>query len=406
MVEIICNIIIYICLIYSFYYAIIAFFAFIKIKKSNSISKVNYFSILIAARNEESVIAPLIESLKNQNYEKTKYDINVIINNCTDNTEKIAKKMGVNIINCDIPVKCKGDALKIAFQKLKSDKNIDAYLIFDADNVVHPNFLFNMNISLNNGFSVAQGRRETKNINSSWISSSYAIYFYLQSFFLSRARKNLKFSTPINGTGFMVKKEIIDLYGFNTFSLTEDIEFSGLCALNNLKIDYVEDAITYDEQPISFKVSWHQRMRWTKGSLQCLNKYSFKLIKNFFRTFSINNIDMFMIYFSPMIQIFSFLAVFANLIYQFFKMDFSNFVNLYFYNAFLSLFISYILSVLIGLFIVIYYKHTIKETYKGIFMFPIFIISWIPINIISIFKRNIVWKPIKHKLSISIDQIV
>ena len=54
----------------------------------------------------------------------------------------------------------------------------------------------------------------------------------------------------------MIKKEVIDKIGFNTKTLTEDLEFTGICALNTIKIDYVDKAITYDEEPTSLIISF------------------------------------------------------------------------------------------------------------------------------------------------------
>ena len=41
----------------------------------------------------------------------------------------------------------------------------------------------------------------------------------------------------------MIKKDIIDDEGFNTYTLTEDMEFTGQCALKGEKIYYAEKAI-------------------------------------------------------------------------------------------------------------------------------------------------------------------
>ena len=88
-------------------------------------------------------------------------------------------------------------------------------------------------------------------------------------------------SASINGTGFMIKKEIIDTYGFDTYTLTEDVEFTGQCALRGERIAFVEDAITYDEYPILFKASWKQRKRWSAGILECMKRYTLPLFKNY-----------------------------------------------------------------------------------------------------------------------------
>ena len=177
--------------LYFVYFIVIALGIFKKKKEKIIEDKKNNFAIVIAARNEETVIANLINSLKKQNYPKEKYEIYVVINNCTDNTEKIARDAGANIILCTDKVRSKGGVLRFAFRKLKKEKNIDAYVIFDADNIVHKDFLSKMNDSLNMGYSVIQGFRDTKNINDSWLSCSYALMYYIQNLFLNKARYNL-----------------------------------------------------------------------------------------------------------------------------------------------------------------------------------------------------------------------
>ena len=403
---VVCNIIIYLTFIFSLYYLIMSIFAFKKNKIKKNDEKINYFSILIAARNEEKVIKELIKSLQNQIYDKNYYEINVIINNCTDNTAEIARKSGANVINCETPISCKGEALRYAFNKLKECNNIDAYLVFDADNVVHPDFLREMNYSLNNGFKVAQGTRETKNLNQSWISSSYAIYYYLQNFLISKARKNIGLSTTINGTGFMIKKELIDQIGFNTKTLTEDIEFSAICTLNGVKIDYVEDAITYDEQASNFRDSWNQRMRWTNGTLQCGRLYSLKMLKNFFKNFSLTNIDILFLYMAPIVQILSFIALIINLILILLDTNLTKFIEVYIIPSGISLLISYLFIVIASAYVVIYNKHKLKDAILGILLFSIFVFTWLPISIVSLFKRKINWKPINHERSISINEVM
>ena len=165
-------------LFYGLYFLVMATGVFGKKKEKINNSKKNHFAILIAARNEEEVIGNLIKSLKKQNYPKDKYDIYVIINNCTDNTLEVARDAGANIIECTEKVKTKGDVLKYTFNKLKDNKKIDAYVIFDADNVVHSDFLNKMNNSINAGYEVVQGFRDSKNVCDNWLSTSYALLYY------------------------------------------------------------------------------------------------------------------------------------------------------------------------------------------------------------------------------------
>lgn len=104
-----------------------------------------------------------------------------------------------------------------------------------------------MNDCLNSGYKVAEGYRDSKNPKDNWISGSYTIFYLFQNIFFNRSRMSFDASASINGTGFMISKDIIDRDGFETFTLTEDVEFTGQCALKGEKIAFVEDAITYDE---------------------------------------------------------------------------------------------------------------------------------------------------------------
>ena len=143
-------------LIFSLYFVITGLFAFKKYKIKKISDKKNKFAILIACRNEEKVIGALIDSLKVSDYDSKFYEIVVLPNNCTDNTEEVAKSKNVRVVKVTEPVKTKGEVLRYAFKKLKNE-SYDAYIILDADNLVHKNFITKMNDALNSGYQVAQG---------------------------------------------------------------------------------------------------------------------------------------------------------------------------------------------------------------------------------------------------------
>lgn len=390
-------------LVYGAYYVVMGTLGLIlekiKRKELKRIDKENHFAIIIPARNEESVVGNLVDSLNNLNYNKDKYDTYVIVNNTTDNTEKVAREHGANVFLCDKPVKTKADVLCFAFDKLKKDKKIDAYIIFDADNVVHPDFLVHMNNALNNGYRVASGFRDAKNPSDSWVSASYTIFYYIQNLFFCRSRMGFGANATITGTGFMIKKDIVDDEGFNTYTLTEDMEFTGQCALKGEKIYYAEKAITYDEYPVKFKESWKQRKRWSVGNLQCMRIYSLKLIKNFFKKGYIPMLDMACNFCGIMAQV----VLYLNL--GMFRI--ANFVE---GNPFIEQdYFSWIFGLLvqIGLPIIacIWLGKKVKPLWKGILMFPVFIFSWLPINFICLFKKNIPWEQIKHERAIKLEEI-
>ena len=388
-------------LIYGLYYGITAIFAFAKSKKETIISnKKHKFSIIIAARNEEKVIGNLIDSLKKQNYDKDKYEINVIINNSTDKTYEVSKKHGANAIKCEVPVKSKGEVLRYVFGKFKN-KKFDAYIVFDADNVVHPDFLMHMNNSLNSGYRVAQGFRDSKNYQDNWISGSYTLFYYIQNFFFNLSRKKLNSSASINGTGFMVQKDFIESLDFSPMTLTEDVELTTVCAIHNEKIDFVKNAITYDEQPTLFRVSLTQRLRWSKGNLQCWKKYHRALIKGFIKNHNLAAVDMYLNNLAAIVQVLSMIIVLAGLIERMIttKVVFS-------LVGIIGFLLSYLATLIVTLFVTIYNKKSISAMLPSLILFTLFMLTWIPINIVCLFKKNVGWKHIGHSKSVNIEDII
>ena len=407
MIQFIYYILFVITLTYGLYFLITSLFAFKSfiMKPTPNARKKHKFAILIASRNEEAVIGNLVKSLKQQNYKEDLYDIYVIPNNCTDDTEGVAKKAGAKIIKCTVPTKSKGEVLKFTFDKLSKEKDIDAYVIFDADNVVHKEYLNKMNNALCKGYKVAQCFRDSKNPGDNWISGSYSIFYWIQNFFFNKSRMQIGGSASINGTGFMIKKEVIDEYGFNTVTLTEDVEFTAPCALNGIKVGFVEDAFTYDEQPTDFKASWKQRKRWSMGNIQCFKTYAKKLISTYRKTGNIACLDMFLMFMAPYMQVLTLVLTITLILFRIFSVQlYDVFAYMYSYGIIFFLF-TYVVNVIVNIFVVIYNKKSVKKILSGILLFTLFMITWIPINIICLFKKDLAWEPIKHNRSMDIEEI-
>ncbi|MBR1376216.1 MAG: glycosyltransferase family 2 protein [Bacilli bacterium] len=364
------------------------------------------FAILIAARNEEKVIGNLIGSLKKQNYPEDLYKIYVIANNCTDNTAKVAKKAGAELLPCEVPVKTKGDVLKHIFAKFMDKDDVDAFAIFDADNIVDPNFLKEMNNALLSGFNVAEGNRDSKNVTDNWLSGSYSLFYYMQNFFFNKARMNMGLSAAINGTGFVVKKSIIEKYGFNPLTLTEDSEFTAQCSLNGERIAYVEKAITYDEHPIRFIDSWNQRKRWSKGTLQCLKTYGGRLFANIFKNSNMTSLDMLMMFLAPIVQVVALIMVAMLAGFKYFGIELIDIFSYVFASGILFFIVTYLIGVLTNVFIFKINKQNLKEVTSSIFLFALFILTWIPINIVCMIKKDVTWKPISHDRNVDMEKLL
>src|SRR5574344_814987 len=265
--------------IYWLYQLVVSLCSLVKLKDKPLVHDKNHkFMAILPAHNEEKVIANLIESLKEQNYPKDLLDIYVIADNCTDKTAQIAKDSGAIVYERqedDSNKKTKGYALQwFLNKKIEEKADYDAFFVFDADNIVDVNFTKAMNKKLCQGEEVVQGYRDIKNPTDSWVAAGYAIFYWTMNRFYHLARYNLGVSPLINRTGFMVKFDVIKPTGWDTKTLTEDIEFSLKNIIEGRKLGWATDAIVYDEQPTSFRQSWSQRSRWTVGHIQCMKEYT------------------------------------------------------------------------------------------------------------------------------------
>ena len=396
---------IWIITIYWLYQIVVSFCSLIKLKdKKLLIEKDHKFMAIIPAHNEENVIRNLIESLNEQDYPKELYDIYVIADNCSDATAEIAKDAGAIVYKrFDEQNKTKGAALNwFLHQKIEENADYDAFCVFDADNIVDKNFLINMNKKLCEGEDVVQGYRDIKNPTDSWVSAGYALFYWTMHRFYHLARYNLGLSPLLNGTGFMVKYDLIKEKGWNTKTLTEDIEFSLINIAEGRKLGWATDAIVYDEQPLEYKQSWTQRMRWSVGHIQCVKYYLKDLAKGVKEHKTLMNFDGFLYLMGmPMLIITLGLLVVNFVIYAGNGMTTAALI----WNYARYIGATFLLPPLTAILIMWLDKRPIKPMLKGILCYPLFLGSWILINIKALIKPDTTWTKIEHTRSVKVNEL-
>lgn len=383
----------------SLWFLAVALFALKKPRPYARCAPRTRFACLVAARNEEAVIGALVESLREQDYPNALYDIFVIPNNCTDNTEAAALTAGAKIFRCFEPVCCKGDALHEAVAWLLP-RGYDAFCVFDADNVADAQFLARMNDAFCAGAQVCKGAMRVKNPYDSWLSGCYGLYFTLFDTFFSRARMSCGLSSKLVGTGFAVHRAVLERFGgWNTSTIAEDAEFAALCAANGVRVCFVPNALTYDEAPNDFAVSLRQRRRWCSGIMDAAVKMDAALAAALRGSAPLRALDSLLIVNAPFLQALMLLPLTLTLISALMggtlpALALRGALSLAASTLGLMAFAA-LLAVLGG-----YRDRRIVRTIMG---FPLFMAAWLPIQIVSLVSRTRSWQPIVHSRALSVE---
>ena len=408
MINYIISIVFIVCYSYQFLYILVPYV--IKDKPSKPVRGHRY-AVLISARNEEAVIANLIESVRRQSYDLGLVTTFVVADNCTDATAAVAAQAGAIVFErFDTSRVGKGYALNFLLReidKLFPERPFDAYFVFDADNVLEENYIEEMNKVFSNGYEIVTSYRNSKNFGDNWISSGYALWFLRESQFLNHARMKLGTSCAVSGTGFLFSNRVLeDCGGWNFFLLTEDIEFTVHNVVRGRKIGYCHTAVLYDEQPTAFRQSWRQRLRWARGYLQVFGKYGGRLLSGIAQG-SFSCFDMTMNIMPA--AVLSFIGIFSNGAAATIGLATGRDISVIGESLGSMLLNSYLTLLIIGGSAMISeWKRIYTPNWKKLaftLTFPLFMFTYIPISFAALFARRVTWKPIAHTRSASLAEI-
>ena len=328
------------------------------------------YAFVIAAHNEEAVIGNLVRSIFAQRYPRELMDVFVVCDACTDDTHRVAEEAGAVVWDRnDLARRGKSWALDYAFDRILNDygDTYEAFVVFDADNVVSPDYISIMNQAFDAGYLVCTGYRNSKNFDSSWISAAYALWFIREAKFLNNARMMSGTSCAISGSGWLVSQKIIrGMHGWGFHSLTEDIQFSTFCSANNVsRRQFASYDLLITVAPGNFLTLLSVSVNLTYLAIGSLSH--------------------------------GFIATQAEL-------------NMCVGSVVMTIVSMYMSFFVVGVITTISERRHIHAKNKwrvitNLFTFPIFELSYIPINVVALFKK-VEWVPTRHEIAVNVSDIV
>ncbi|MFK5856520.1 MAG: glycosyltransferase family 2 protein [Bacteroidota bacterium] len=234
-------------------------------KKNDSSSDMRRYAVLIPGYKEDQVIIEVAEDATNQDYPSDLYDVIIIADSFKKETLDILRKLPIKVIEVSFDLSTKSKALNKAMAQLPDI--YDVALVLDADNLMEKSFITKINNAFNTGYIAVQGHRVAKNYNTPFAILD-AISEEVNNKIFRKGHRVLGFSAALIGSGMAMdynyfKKMMKSIKAVGGFD--KEIELQML--KEGIRIEYLNEAIVYDEKVQKAAVFSNQRKRWLSAQL-------------------------------------------------------------------------------------------------------------------------------------------
>ena len=228
--------------------------------------KMTKFLILYPAYNEDRVIINAVEQFLYQEYPTEFYTVAVISDHMQPETNDYLRSLPITLLTPIFEKSSKAKAMQYAINEVKGD--FDNVVILDADNVVRPEFLSQLNI-LCSVYDVIQCHRCAKNANND-VAVLDGASEEINNTIFRKAHNRLGLSSALIGSGMCFSYELFKKNVFQLSTAGEDREMEALLLHQEVFIKYAPDIHVFDEKVSNQDNFQRQRMRWMTAQVQSL----------------------------------------------------------------------------------------------------------------------------------------
>jgi cellulose synthase/poly-beta-1,6-N-acetylglucosamine synthase-like glycosyltransferase len=233
-------------------------------------NKKRKFAIMIPAYMEDEVILEVVNEAFKQEYPTDKFDVVVIADGFKPETISNLNKTQAIVLSKNFKISTKSRALKFAFEQISD--NYDIACVLDADNLMAPDFLYQMNTAFSNGYIAVQGHRMAKNMNTNFAVLD-AVSEEINNNIFRHGQRSLGLSSTLIGSAMAFefqyfKKMIGEVEVVGGF----DKEIEMRLFADKHTIEYLPEALVYDEKVQNARVFGKQRRRWLSAQFHFFGK--------------------------------------------------------------------------------------------------------------------------------------
>ena len=224
------------------------------------------FLILYPAYKEDRVIINAVENFLMQDYPTTHYTVAVISDHMQPETNDYLRQLPITLLEPVFEKSSKAKAMQYAINEVKGD--FEQVVILDADNVVRPDFLSQLNI-LCTIYDAIQCHRCAKNANND-VAVLDGASEEINNTIFRKAHNRLGLSSALIGSGMCFKYELFKKNVFELKTAGEDREMEALLLHQEVFIKYAPEIHVFDEKVTNQDNFQRQRMRWMTAQVQSL----------------------------------------------------------------------------------------------------------------------------------------
>ena len=236
-------------------------------------------AVLIPAHDEEQVIGETLRAMAALEYPTDRYRVHVVADHCTDRTVGIATSAGVEVHEHEGVTRGKGPALQWAIGRLlDGEEPPDVFVVVDADTVVDPRLLTDIDVAVSAGARAVQGQYRVRDPGSSPTAGLRAAALALRHHLRPLGRTTLGASSGLYGNGMAFTADVLRQRDWSGH-LTEDVELQMELLLDGILVQYAPTAVVEAEMPATLSGAQTQNERWERGRLDLARRYVPRLLR-------------------------------------------------------------------------------------------------------------------------------
>ena len=228
-------------------------------------------SILVAAKNEVSVITRLVEALASLDYPPGRYDLWMIDDNSDDGTGEQLDQLAIQYPNVHVihrdgsATGGKSGALNQAWPQTQGH----LLAVFDADAQVPTDLLLRVvPLFQQQQVGAVQVRKEIANADTNFWTRGQATEMAFDGY-CQLKRVASGGLGELRGNGQFVRRTALEQFGgWNEATITDDLDLTFRLHLTGWAIPVVLFPAVSEEGVTRFASLWHQRNRWAEGGYQ------------------------------------------------------------------------------------------------------------------------------------------